>query len=233
MAVTVLAAELARLHTHAREGYPHEVVGILAGDRSTARVSRVVPLVNERADSPRNRYEVSGLVLYRAEEALLAQGLDIVGYYHSHPDHPARWSEFDRDHALPNMAYVITSVMAGTIADTRAWRLREDRSEMDELPLSVQESPVSVSVHIPTALRSYTDGLSTVEVQGANAGEALAALTETYPALARHLRGEDGRLRSFVNVYLNDEDLRFLEKEATPLKPGDTLTIVPSIAGGA
>jgi proteasome lid subunit RPN8/RPN11 len=133
------AVELERLHAHAREGHPYEVVGILAGDRASGRVRRVVPLVNERADSPRNRYVVSGLVLHRAEEALVAEGLEVVGYYHSHPDHPALYSDFDRDHALPNMAYLITSVElhdgALRIADTRVWLLREDRSAMDELPL--------------------------------------------------------------------------------------------------
>jgi proteasome lid subunit RPN8/RPN11 len=61
-----------------------------------------------------------------------AEGLEVVGYYHSHPDHPARYSDFDRDHALPNMSYVITSVVGGSIADTRSWRLRDDRTAMDE-----------------------------------------------------------------------------------------------------
>lgn len=90
-----------------------------------------------------------------------------------------------------------------------------------------------VTIHIPTALRAYTDGNSAVFVDGETAGAALSALTDAYPTLARHLRGEDGTLRSFVNVYLNDEDIRFLGREAAPLKPGDALTIVPSIAGGA
>lgn len=90
-----------------------------------------------------------------------------------------------------------------------------------------------VAIQIPTALRPYTSGLASVQVEGATAGEALDALTVAYPALARHLRTEDGKLRSFVNVYLNDEDIRFLDKEATPLKPGDSLIIVPSIAGGS
>ncbi|MDP2310089.1 MAG: M67 family metallopeptidase [Pseudomonadota bacterium] len=124
--------ELARVHAHAVSGYPHEVVGILAGNRGTNVVTHVVSLVNERADSPANRYQVSALVLHRAEQALEAEGLEVVGYYHSHPDHPARYSDFDRDHALPNMSYVITSVMAGSIADTRSWRLRDDRAAMDE-----------------------------------------------------------------------------------------------------
>lgn len=118
------------LQAHAEAGYPHEVVGLLAGDRATNRVTRVQPLVNERADSPQNRYKVSGLAVMRAEMALNAEGLEVVGYYHSHPDHPADYSEYDRDHALPNMSYVITSIREGKMADLKSWRLTEDRAAM-------------------------------------------------------------------------------------------------------
>lgn len=90
-----------------------------------------------------------------------------------------------------------------------------------------------VSIRIPTALRPYTDGHAAVDVDAATAGDALDALTRAHPRLATHLRGPDGRLRSFVNVYRNDEDIRALERESTPVHAGDTLTIVPSIAGGA
>lgn len=135
MALTLHPEALARLHAHACAGYPHEVVGILAGRRADGVVTRAVPLGNERADRPEDRYQVSGLTLLRAEEALAVEGLEVVGYYHSHPDHPARWSDFDRDHALPNMSYLITAVRGGAIEDTRSWRLREDRAAMDEEPI--------------------------------------------------------------------------------------------------
>jgi proteasome lid subunit RPN8/RPN11 len=124
--------QLARVHAHAEEGFPHEVVGILAGSRETWTVTDVAALRNERADSAHNRYKVSGLTLMRAEQELEARGLQIVGYYHSHPDHPSQYSEYDRDHALPNMSYVIVSVMGGAAATTQSWRLTDDRSRMDE-----------------------------------------------------------------------------------------------------
>ncbi|MFN3321853.1 MAG: ubiquitin-like small modifier protein 1 [Bryobacteraceae bacterium] len=85
---------------------------------------------------------------------------------------------------------------------------------------------------IPTPLRQYTEKKDSVEVSGATVGEALGALTTTYQDLRRHLYNDEGKLRSFVNVYVNDEDIRYLSKEATPIKEGDTLSIVPSIAGG-
>jgi proteasome lid subunit RPN8/RPN11 len=136
--LSMSARALATLRAHASEGYPHEVVGILAGP-DPATVDRVQPLVNERADSPKNRYQVSGLLLHRAQQALEDQGLVIVGYYHSHPDHTALYSDYDRDHALPNLSYVIVSVQGGQPADLRSWRLREDRSAMDEQPILEQQ----------------------------------------------------------------------------------------------
>ncbi len=130
MTLQFVASEQARMHAHAAEGFPHEVVGILAGSRTEWCVREVVPLVNERADSAHNRYKVGGLLLMKAEQALEARGLEVVGYYHSHPDHPSEYSDYDRDHALPNMSYVIVSVMGGEVANTLSWRLVDDRSHM-------------------------------------------------------------------------------------------------------
>ena len=90
-----------------------------------------------------------------------------------------------------------------------------------------------VTIHIPTALRSYAADHASVDVEGATVGAALTALTTQYPDLSKHLRTADGSLRSFVNVYLEDEDIRYLDKEATPVPDGASLSIVPSIAGGA
>ena len=89
------------------------------------------------------------------------------------------------------------------------------------------------TIHIPTPLRPFTDKLESVEVSGATVGDLLADLTKRYDGLRKHLYTEDGRLRNFVNVYLNDEDIRYLQREKTPVKPGDSLSIVPSVAGGA
>jgi adenylyltransferase/sulfurtransferase len=88
-------------------------------------------------------------------------------------------------------------------------------------------------VLIPTPLRPYTDQQDTVEVEGATVGELLSSLTGRYGDLRRHLYSDEGKLRSFVNVYVNDDDIRYLEREATALKTGDVISIVPSVAGGA
>ncbi len=88
-------------------------------------------------------------------------------------------------------------------------------------------------VLIPTPLRQYTGKQDSVELAGATVGEVLNSLTGQYADLRRHLYNDEGKLRSFVNVYVNDDDIRYLEKEATPLKDGDVVSIVPSIAGGS
>src|SRR5262245_28314456 len=85
---------------------------------------------------------------------------------------------------------------------------------------------------LPTPLRAYAAQQPEVEVEASTVGAALQALVERHGALRRHLYDEGGKLRRFVNVFRNEEDVRHLEREATPLRPGDTLTIVPSIAGG-
>lgn len=137
--VQLLPQAAAEVRTHAQAGYPHEVVGILAGHRDSGRVSRVQRLVNTRADRAADRYEVDPLALMKAERALEAEGFEIVGYYHSHPDHPAMYSDTDRDLALPEMAYLIASISgarngdpAPRVMELRCWRLCGDRGEMLE-----------------------------------------------------------------------------------------------------
>jgi molybdopterin converting factor small subunit len=87
-------------------------------------------------------------------------------------------------------------------------------------------------INIPTPLRQYVGKHPTVEVKAGTIAEALSGLVSKHPDLRRHLYTDDGKLRSFVNVYLNDEDVRYLQKEATAVKDSDTISIVPSIAGG-
>ena len=89
-----------------------------------------------------------------------------------------------------------------------------------------------MKILVPTPLRQYAGKQSAIEVPAATVGEALSALTSKYPDLRRHLYNDEGKLRAFVNVYLNDDDIRYLKNDDTAVKDGDTLSIVPSIAGG-
>jgi len=85
---------------------------------------------------------------------------------------------------------------------------------------------------IPTPLRQYAEKNNSVDIAAATVGEALASLTTQFPDLRKNLYNDEGKLRSFVNVYVNDEDIRYLQKDATAIADGDTISIVPSIAGG-
>ena len=91
---------------------------------------------------------------------------------------------------------------------------------------------MAVKVIIPTALRQYAGKKDAIEVEATTVAEALAGLTAQFGDLRRHLYTAEGKLRSFVNVYLNDQDIRYLQKDQTPLRDQDVISIVPSIAGG-
>ncbi len=97
---------------------------------------------------------------------------------------------------------------------------------------TTHQTQTLTTIHIPTPLRKFTGGQAAVGARGDTVGEALDDLTQQVPVLKKHLYNEEGALRSFVNIYLNDEDIRYLEGENTPLEADDTLSIVPSIAGG-
>src|SRR5256885_297452 len=92
---------------------------------------------------------------------------------------------------------------------------------------------MSVTVHIPTPLRQFVGQAEALKIEGKTVGEALKELASQYPDLRKHLYTEDGKLRSFINIYVNDEDVRYLERSKTPLKESDEIRIIPSIAGGS
>jgi molybdopterin converting factor small subunit len=89
------------------------------------------------------------------------------------------------------------------------------------------------TISIPTALRQYAGGKSSVDLDAHTVGDALHGLVEEHPDLGKHLLNEQGKLRSFVNIYVGDEDIRYLDGENTELREGDTISIIPAIAGGS
>jgi proteasome lid subunit RPN8/RPN11 len=115
------------------ETYPHECCGALLGNDSEAgrEILELVPLANRRNDSPCNRFEVTPDDVQMAEKKAKDLKLEVIGWYHSHPDAPARPSGFDREHAWPWYSYIIVSVQQREPRDTKSWRLRDDRSAYD------------------------------------------------------------------------------------------------------
>ena len=143
MTLLLASEHQARIADEGRAAYPHECCGFLvgrfAGER--AEVEEIRPAHNAREDSPRNRYLIPPEVFMRAQRQALAEGRDIVGFYHSHPDVAAAPSAFDRDHAWPGYHYVIVSVQQGEPGELRAWRLRAERDAFDETPVETP-SPI-------------------------------------------------------------------------------------------
>lgn len=126
-----------RIHAHGVATYPHECCGALLGrDGDLSReVLDLLPLANRRNDSPRNRFEVTPGDVRQAEKIAREKKLELIGWYHSHPDCPARPSEFDREHAWPWYSYIIVSIEAGGPREMFSWRLRDDRSAYDPEPI--------------------------------------------------------------------------------------------------
>lgn len=119
---------------HGSVSYPDECCGVLIGkvQGDSTYVERVLSVGNEREDSRHNRFLISPETILAAHKEARSLGLDVVGYYHSHPDHPARPSDFDREHAWPGVSYLIVSIEQRNVADARSWRLNDDRESFDE-----------------------------------------------------------------------------------------------------
>jgi proteasome lid subunit RPN8/RPN11 len=133
--MTLAAEVVAAIRDHAGAAYPDECCGALigrAGETGGGVVRQAVPLPNTTSDGPRRRFRVAPEDYRQAEARARAAGAALLGFYHSHPDHPAQPSAHDLEQAWPNLAYAIVAVRQGTPGELRVWRLREDRSGFEE-----------------------------------------------------------------------------------------------------
>ena len=140
MILEIPAELIEQIHTHGEQSYPEEGAGFLLGrdDMTSRGVAEILTLTNSREDSARhNRYLLTPQDMLRAEGEAEKLGLDVIGVFHSHPDHPNQPSEFDRQWAMPWFSYLITSVQKGKALESRSWRLVEDRSKFDEEVIQV------------------------------------------------------------------------------------------------
>lgn len=146
-----LSEELAgRIRAHGAEAYPHECCGALLGrDAQPMReVLGLLPLANRRQDSPRNRFSITPDDVRVAEKTARENRQELVGWYHSHPDSPARPSDYDREHAWPWYSYIIVGVEAGVPGQMKSWRLADDRA-------SFAPEALEVSAAAPAAGAAY------------------------------------------------------------------------------
>ena len=135
MSLNLPAPVLADIHAHGEAAYPEEGAGLLLGQTEGEQklVSAILKLGNARENAARhNRYLLSPQDYLKGEMEADRLGLEVVGVFHSHPDHPDRPSEFDREWAMPWFSYLITSVQAGKAVESRSWRLVEDRTQFME-----------------------------------------------------------------------------------------------------
>jgi len=133
------------IRRHGEADYPYEACGLIGGlaDGSRLVAVQLVPLPNARSDAARNRYLIDPDAFRRAQQRLDRDGLDIIGVYHSHPDHPPIPSQYDRDHAWPRLVYVIAAVAGRKAGDVKAWILSDDRASFDAAPLTIEERTVA------------------------------------------------------------------------------------------
>jgi proteasome lid subunit RPN8/RPN11 len=135
MAVYISDEILKEIFAHGEAAYPEEGAGLLLGQANGEhrKVEAILGIENAREESARhNRYLITPQDMLQGEAEALRRGLDILGIFHSHPDHPNRPSEYDRDWALPWYSYIITSVQGGRAVESRSWRLSEDRDRFFE-----------------------------------------------------------------------------------------------------
>lgn len=141
--VTLGAGVGAAIRRHGEETYPHECCGALIGSGTT--ITAAVGLPNTTDEGPRRRFLVRPSDYRMAEQQASERGGELLGFYHSHPDHPARPSQYDLDHAWPNFVYVIVAVASGASRDMTVWFLKEDRTSFEEGDLNGDEDPDSNS----------------------------------------------------------------------------------------
>ncbi len=144
MTLMIERAQLGQLTQHVEQTYPYEGGGWLIGradELGRKAVTEIRPIANQRARADQHNRILITDQLYREGEAY-AEGKDLmlIGFFHSHPDHPARPSEFDREHALPWWSYLIISVEQGKSADVLSWELREDRSAFSAEDIVIQNT---------------------------------------------------------------------------------------------
>ena len=248
--LTIPRALYDKIVAHARADHPDEACGVIAGPAGSDRPERFIAMMN--AERSPTFYRFDSAEQFRVWREMDDNDEEPVVIYHSHTATEAYPSRTDISYASePQAHYVLVSTRDEDTTEFRSYRITDgvvteepvDRGGMIPCPggLDAKDRPdnpvercsMAIEVRIPTILRTYTDGAKQVEGTGSTLGELFTDLEQRHGGLRDRLIDNGGGLRRFVNVYLNDEDVRFLSGLDTPVKDGDTVTVLPAVAGGA
>jgi proteasome lid subunit RPN8/RPN11 len=140
--ITLDPKTLEAIREHGREAYPEECCGALLGtaDNGSARVARIARMDNARRDERKRRYTIEPLEYARVERQADSESLSVLGFYHSHPDHPAVPSEYDREHGFPFFHYVVLAVSTGVPGEAASYVLSEDRGAFEREEMRIESS---------------------------------------------------------------------------------------------
>ena len=247
--VRLSAASLAQIQQHATHCYPDEACGVLiglaAGSANQSQYIRTaISLNNAASKNDRGwQFSVAADALVEASQRARAMGLEIIGFYHSHPDDIAKPSQADLRESNPwlGYSYLIVSVNAGHTETLRAWSRTEHHWNEDAIEIvttesthhTEQDTTTMTTILIPGPLRLHTDGQPEVEVNGTTVGQALAHLTEQFHDVGKQLFSDAGTLHRFVNIFLNNDDIRMYDGLDSAIASGDIIEILPAISGGS
>lgn len=239
MTLKILQSHADAIMEQSRREYPDEACGVIMGPIGSDHAQFHKPMINS-AHSP-TFYEFDSkelLALYREADD---KDEEIVVIYHSHTETEAYPSRTDIAYASePNAHYVLVSTRKEIAPSTefRSYRIidgvvSEETVEYlrDNEDMSNTLDSATVEVRIPTILRPYTKNEKIVSATGATLSDLITSLDSNYPGLGERLL-ENGELRRFINIYVNDEDVRFMGSLGAVIKNGDSVTILPAVAGG-
>lgn len=228
---------LEKAWTYALKEYPVECCGVLLGVREAGirNVYEVVPTPNMAgADENKTHFFINPFEFLRIERIASEKGWEIVGFYHSHPDYGDLASDEDISHMILGYSYPIFSIRQGSLNAVSSYeKISQDSLAIRKEKIKMEEEKMSVSVYLSATLRGFANRNAEVQITGENVKEILNHLKEQYPEMEKALFDENGQIRPFVNVYLNEENVTDEKKWDRAVKEGDALLFLPAIAGGA
>ncbi|MEK7274646.1 MAG: Mov34/MPN/PAD-1 family protein [Candidatus Desantisbacteria bacterium] len=201
------AAHMQEIYSHVKEAYPNECCGVLIG--KLQKITRVMPVQNINKDRSHDRYEMSPDELYKIDKYARSKGWDIIGFYHSHPDHPAHPSAFDKEMAVNGYIYLIVSIDKEHNIKTGAWIFEEESDLFQKIKLTVMKKVSKMYIDKQVDIRGevcpYTYVKSKLAMEGLEAGEVLEIILDHKPAIENVPRSMENEGHTVLSVSSDDQ----------------------------